>query len=35
MGSAAETIVHLVQIWAEKGEGAPRAPSHEPIRKQA
>jgi tripeptide aminopeptidase len=30
MGAAAETIVHLVQIWAEDGEGAPRAPSHNP-----
>jgi tripeptide aminopeptidase len=32
MGSAAETVVHLVQVWAEDGEGAPGAPSRESVR---
>jgi tripeptide aminopeptidase len=31
MGSAAETIVHLVQVWAERGEGAARAPSRDSV----
>jgi tripeptide aminopeptidase len=31
MGSAAETVVHLVQVWAEQGEGAAEAPSRDAI----
>jgi tripeptide aminopeptidase len=31
MGAAAETVVHLVQVWAQDGEGAGAAPSHESV----
>jgi tripeptide aminopeptidase len=31
MGSAAETVVHLVQVWAEDGEGASWAPSQQSV----
>jgi tripeptide aminopeptidase len=32
MGAAAATVVHLVQVWAERGEGAEKAPPRESVR---